>query len=108
MVVDIVDDGYWGFDMDNIGFFYEEFFCFGVYCFDDWFGEEFFFVKMGDIFVEVDGGCKIWWLVVVVEEVGNGGIGRCWFVLWWLGVGLWIVCLFGCGYDVCVVWGSDL
>lgn len=79
--MDIADDGYWGFDMDNIGLPHEELFCFGAYRLDDRLGEEFLLVKTGDTFVEVDGGCKTRRSVVVVEEAGNGGTGRCWFAL---------------------------
>lgn len=46
-------------DVDDIALFHEQFFCFGAYCFDQWFSEELLSVKLFDTLVEVDTRCDV-------------------------------------------------
>lgn len=46
-------------DVYDVALFHEQLFCFGAYCFDEWFGEELFAVELRDALVQVNACLEV-------------------------------------------------
>lgn len=54
MAVNVTDNCDGSGDVYDVALFHEQLFCFGAYCFDEWFGEELFAVELRDALVQVN------------------------------------------------------